>query len=76
MDRPFLHVHPTASEREVQVINLTKATVVPSPDVELLLGVSLGPPEIKSRLISRNVLRLQSSPVPIRMFCKRDRPRR
>lgn len=38
--RPFLHVHRSVGEREVQVINLSRASVTASPDVELLLGVS------------------------------------
>jgi len=38
--RPYLHVLPTYTERPIQVINLTKANVTPSPDVEALLGVS------------------------------------
>ncbi|WVQ85942.1 hypothetical protein IAT38_008110 [Cryptococcus sp. DSM 104549] len=35
--RPYLHVHEAAGQREVQVINLSKAHVVTSPDVEMLL---------------------------------------
>ncbi|WVQ95660.1 hypothetical protein IAU59_002758 [Kwoniella sp. CBS 9459] len=35
--RPYLHVHENANSREIQIINLTKAHVVTSPDVELLL---------------------------------------
>jgi len=38
--RPYLHVHPSPHEREIQVINLEKAHVIASPDVEMLLGVS------------------------------------
>jgi hypothetical protein len=38
--RPYLHVHTALTEREVQVINLTRANVVASPDVEMLLEVS------------------------------------
>lgn len=33
-------MHSTAGEREMQVINLIKATVVASPDVEMLLQVN------------------------------------
>ncbi|WWD20715.1 hypothetical protein CI109_105191 [Kwoniella shandongensis] len=36
--RPYLHVHENGSEREIQVINLTKAHVAASPDVEMLLN--------------------------------------
>jgi kinesin family protein 1 len=39
MDRPYLHIHPTYTERPIQIINLTKANITPSPDVEALLGV-------------------------------------
>jgi hypothetical protein len=38
-DRPYLHIHPTYTERPIQIINLTKANLTPSPDVEALLGV-------------------------------------
>lgn len=34
---PYLHVHESAGEREVQVINLTGSHVVTSPEVEMLL---------------------------------------
>ncbi|WVF68191.1 hypothetical protein IAT40_002956 [Kwoniella sp. CBS 6097] len=37
LKRPYLHIHENASSREIQVINLTKAHVTTSPDVELLL---------------------------------------
>lgn len=40
LPRPYLHVHTALTEREVQVINLTRANVVASPDVEMLLEVS------------------------------------
>ncbi|RXK41996.1 kinesin [Tremella mesenterica] len=36
--RPYLCVHEKMGEREVQIINLSKASVAPSPDVEILLG--------------------------------------
>ncbi|OCF33654.1 kinesin [Kwoniella heveanensis BCC8398] len=35
--RPYLHIHENANSREVLVINLIKAHVTTSPDVELLL---------------------------------------
>lgn len=38
--RPYLHVHESAREREVQVINLTGSHVATSPEVEMLLKVS------------------------------------
>jgi hypothetical protein len=38
-DRPYLHIHPTHTERPCQIINLQKANITPSPDVEALLGV-------------------------------------
>ena len=38
-DSPYLHIHPTYTERPIQIINLTKANITPSPDVEALLGV-------------------------------------
>lgn len=38
---PYLHLHPEPNKRETQVINLSQASVVASPDVETLLGVSL-----------------------------------
>lgn len=34
---PYLHVHESAREREVQVINLTGSHVATSPEVEMLL---------------------------------------
>lgn len=37
---PYLHLHPETNKRETQVINLSQASVVASPDVETLLGVS------------------------------------
>jgi predicted DNA-binding protein with PD1-like motif len=37
--RPYLHVHAAVNERDVQIINLSRANVVTSPDVEILLGV-------------------------------------
>ncbi|BEI81426.1 hypothetical protein CcaverHIS002_0205860 [Cutaneotrichosporon cavernicola] len=36
---PYLHLHPEPNKRETQVINLSQASVVASPDVETLLGV-------------------------------------
>nr|XP_018259742.1 kinesin [Kwoniella dejecticola CBS 10117]OBR81900.1 kinesin [Kwoniella dejecticola CBS 10117] len=36
--RPYLHLHEHANAREIQIINLSKATVTPSPEVETLLG--------------------------------------
>ena len=39
--RPYLYVHLVPTSRENQVINLIKATIMPSPDVEILLGVSV-----------------------------------
>ncbi|WWD07311.1 hypothetical protein V865_005409 [Kwoniella europaea PYCC6329] len=36
--RPYLHIHETPNSREFQIINLSKANVTQSPDVELLLG--------------------------------------
>ena len=41
MHRPYLHVHATSTERETQIINLSKATIKSSPELEALLGVSL-----------------------------------
>jgi hypothetical protein len=38
--RPYLHISPSATQQEDQIINLVKCTVSPSPDVELLLNVS------------------------------------
>lgn len=38
--RPYLHLHPEFGKRETQIINVAQANVVPSPDVEMLLGVS------------------------------------
>ncbi|TXT11932.1 uncharacterized protein COLE_02342 [Cutaneotrichosporon oleaginosum] len=35
---PYLHLHPEPNKRETQVINLSQASVVASPDVETLLG--------------------------------------
>ncbi|WVQ70657.1 hypothetical protein IAR50_000179 [Cryptococcus sp. DSM 104548] len=35
--RPYLHVHKSAGQREVQVINLTGSHVTMSPEVEMLL---------------------------------------
>ena len=39
--RPYLHLHPDMNKRETQIINVAHASVVASPDVEMLLGVSL-----------------------------------
>nr|XP_019000355.1 kinesin [Kwoniella mangroviensis CBS 8507]OCF63816.1 kinesin [Kwoniella mangroviensis CBS 8507] len=36
--RPYLHIHETPNSREFQIINLSKANVTQSSDVELLLG--------------------------------------
>ncbi|KAL1410022.1 hypothetical protein Q8F55_004024 [Vanrija albida] len=35
---PYLHLHPDVTKRETQVINIADASVVASPDVEMLLG--------------------------------------
>lgn len=50
--RPYLHIHPTYTERPIQIINLSKANITPSPDVEALLGVRHLPSEEGDELIS------------------------
>lgn len=38
---PYIHLSHEAGRRDTQIINVAHANVEPSPDVEMLLGVSV-----------------------------------